>query len=338
MITKNQLNKQSLANEMQEIAKRIAVNDVKDAIYFPKYFQIETTRLCNARCPFCAIDQWDKTTRFMSDELFSKIVQEMKEYADWIEFIAVQRAGEPLLDKKIAERVKAFKDIGIKRVSMSTNASLLNDAKAMKLIEAGIDEVMFSIDSVDKDPYEKMRVGLKYETVINNIKNFFRLRDKHKPKIIIRIRGVSFYDINLEQERKALQRWEEFWDEYKKPHDRIYMKNAHNWGNQKLWEGQKDKMEQVFEVFHPCVLPWSTMHVTAMGVVPLCPQDYDATSNIGDINNQTIADVWRGKSWNRIRNLHATGRRNEIKLCQGCRLFDKDFHLEDWQQKYLYDS
>ena len=338
MITKEQLSEQSLAKEMQDITRRIDVDDIDEALFFPKYFQIETTRLCNARCPFCAIDQWDKTTTFMSDDLFSKIVKEMKEFADWIEVVNVQRAGEPLIDKKIIERVRAFKEIGIKSVNISTNASLLNEARATKLIEAGIDEVMLSIDSVDKEPYEKMRVGLKYETVIDNIKRFFRLREKLNPKVIIRVRGVSFYDINNEKHRKELQRWEDFWNKNKKPQDRIYMKRAHNWGNQKIWDGHKDKMEPVNEIFHPCVLPWSTMHVTAMGIVPLCPQDYDATMNIGDINKQTIAEVWKGENWNRIRNLHATGQRNDIELCKGCKLFDLDFKLENWQQIQLWEG
>ena len=332
---KDLITDQNLSAELDEVAKRVGVKNLEEALYFPKYFQIETTRLCNARCPFCAIDQWDKSTPYMSEELFSKIVDEMSRYSDWIEVVSVQRAGEPFMDAKIIDRVRRFKEAGIRRVNMSTNASMLHERKARELLDAGIDEVMLSIDSVDKEPYEMMRKGLNYEKVLANIRTFFRLRDELRPDVIIRVRGVSFHDMDRGDHRAELQRWEDFWGQLRKPQDRIYMKHAHNWGNQKKWDGHTPDYGWVY---HPCVLPWSTMHVTAMGKVPLCPQDYDATADIGDINTHTIAEVWRNAKWQEIRRLHSTGNRNEMPLCRGCRLFDKEFYMENWQQKELYEG
>ena len=91
-------------------------------------------------------------------------------------------------------------------------------------------------------------------------------------------------------------------------------------------------------IYHPCILPWSTMHITSMGIVPLCPQDYDAKENISDINKDSIADVWKNENWSRIRMLHKTGQRNKISLCQGCKLFDLEHSLESWKNKQLYDT
>lgn len=336
MITRlEDVTEHNLKQEMQDIARRLDLQNPDDALYFPKYFQIETVRVCNARCPFCAIDQWDKSVPLMSDTLFNKIADEMAGYTHWIEFVAVQRAGEPLLDKKLGARVRRLKEVGIKRVSIATNASMLTEKKAIELLSAGLDEAMLSIDSVEKKEYERMRVGLRYERVIQNIRTFFRVRDEINPSAVVRVRGVSFYNIDNKEDRSEMRRWEDFWNELKKPQDRIYLKRAHNWGNQKVWEGYTPNDEPVY---HPCVLPWSTMHITAMGVVPLCPQDYDAKMNIGDINVQTIAEVWRSENWDRIRRLHRTGNRSEIPFCQGCRIFDREFSLEKWQQKELYEG
>lgn len=326
---------ENLRKEMQAIADRMRLPHADEALRFPKFFQIETTRICNARCPFCAIDQWDKSVPMMSDKLFEKIVTEMADYKDWIEFVAVQRAGEPLLDKKIVERVRALKEIGIKRVSLSTNASMLTEQKSTALLEAGLDEMMLSIDSIDKDTYQKMRVGLDFETVIQNIRTFFRVRNRIKPDVVVRVRGVSFHRIDDSGHRTEMNRWERFWDELKRPHDRIYLKRAHNWGNQVEWKGHTPVYEAVY---HPCILPWSTMHVTAMGKVPLCPQDYDAKMNIGDVNVHPIAEIWKNENWRRIRELHKTGQRNQISFCQGCKLFDLENSLEKWQEKQLYEG
>lgn len=311
--------------ELQDIARRLNLEKLEDALYFPKYFQVETIRVCNAKCPFCAVDQWDKSTPLMPDELFEKIAEEMSDYSDWIEFVSIQRAGEPLLDKKIVPRVKRLKDAGIKHVTMSTNASFLGEDKSRQLLDAGLDEVMMSIDSIDRPSYEKMRVGLDYDQVIANIQNFFKLRNQLNPKVIVRVRGVSFHDLENDESRAELARWTHFWDEIKLPHDRIYMKKPHNWGNQKEW----DTVPEYADIFHPCVLPWSTMHVTAMGTVPLCPQDYDGKADLGNVWNQSIAEIWRGEGWDRIRRLHRTGQRNQIDFCRGCRLFDEEFHMEN---------
>jgi radical SAM protein with 4Fe4S-binding SPASM domain len=184
---------------------------------------------------------------------------------------------------------------------------------------------MLSIDSVEKEQYEQMRVGLNYEQVMGNIRGFFRLRDELKPDCIIRVRGVSFHDPTVPEDLAEIQRWEHFWDGMKKPHDRIYMKRAHTWGNQRVVEGHSPVYDLVY---HPCVIPFSTMHVTAMGHVALCPQDFDATINFGDLNTSSIEEVWRGAKMSDMRALHMSGNRNEVSLCQGCRLFDEEFSLE----------
>ncbi|MCH7954268.1 MAG: radical SAM protein [Candidatus Marinimicrobia bacterium] len=328
ILTKNEATKANLNLEMKDIARRLNLSDYKEGLQFPKYFQIETVRHCNAHCPFCPVDEWDKSTPFMSEELFDKIVDEIAPYSDWINFVTVQRAGEPLMDKNIAKHISKLKAAGIKKVLMSTNASLLTDKKAREILDAGLDEIMLSIDSVDKEQYEKMRVGLKYETTIKNIKNFFRLRDIINPEMLVRVRGVSFFNLTDSDQRDELERWESFWDQLRKPHDRIYMKQAHNWGNQVEWDSNIPEFDSIY---HPCILPWSTMHITAMGIVPLCGQDYDALMNIGNINTTTIAEVWKNEKWTEIREKHQSGNRNDISMCRGCRLFDEEFSIEKKQ-------
>ena len=325
ILSRQELTPASMQRELDDLSRRMEVSAVDDALYFPKYFQIETTRICNAQCPFCAIDVWDKSVPYMPDKLFRKIADELIEYKDWVKFVDLQRSGEPLLDPKIYERVKYLKDGGMKLIVITTNASALTEKNSRRLLEAGIDEVMLSIDSVEKERYEKLRVGLKFEQVMANIERFFRLRDELRPNCIVRVRGVSFHDYDNADDVKEIETWETFWAQYRKPHDRIYMKRAHNWGNQKVLQMFSPEYNWVF---HPCIIPWSTMHISAMGTVALCPQDFDAVANLGDINTSTIAEVWRGEKMQAVRRQHATGERNQINFCQGCRIFDEEYSLE----------
>lgn len=320
--------KANLNLEMIDIARRLNLDNYKESLHFPKYFQIETVRYCNAHCPFCPVDEWDKSVPFMPEPLFDKIVEEMSNYSDWIKLVTVQRAGEPLMDKNIALHIAKLKKVGIKKTSISTNASLLTEKKAIEIIEAGLDEIMFSIDSVEKEEYEKMRVGLKFETTLKNIIKFFELRERLKPDMVVRVRGVSFFDLRKDEHKHELENWEAFWGKFRKPHDRIYMKQAHNWGNQLHWE---DHIPSHSWVYHPCILPWSTMHISAMGIVALCCQDYDAVMNIGNIHKETIAEVWENEIWAGIREKHESGNRNDIEMCQGCTLFDEELSIEKKQ-------
>jgi radical SAM protein with 4Fe4S-binding SPASM domain len=233
--------------------------------------------------------------------------------------------------------VKQLKDGGIKHVALATNASGLNEKNARALLEAGIDEVMMSIDSVVKETYEKLRVGLNYEQVMYNIKNYFRLRDEIRPTSQIRVRAVCVFD--PDEGQQELLDWENFWRPMKKPHDRIYMKRVHSWGNQVEVDGAPSPEA---DVLHPCIIPWSTMHITAMGRIALCPHDYDALADLGDVNIHSIAEVWQAAKLQEVRRLHATGNRNDISFCRGCRTFDEAFSLErdkeNWRTKRRGDE
>lgn len=117
----------NLQEVMKQLAQRLNLENIEEALYFPRYYQVETVRVCNARCPFCPVDEWDKSVPVMAEDLFEKIASEMAGYADWIQAVWLQRAGEPLLDKKIVPHVRRMKDAGIKWVGISTNASMLTE-------------------------------------------------------------------------------------------------------------------------------------------------------------------------------------------------------------------
>jgi len=113
-----------------------------------------------------------------------------------------------------------------------------------------------------------------------------------------------------------------------RPHDRVYMKKLHTWGNSHIWEEKAGEYNHNLH-YNPCIAPWGTFHVTAMGKVPLCGQDMDAKMNLGDVTTHSIKEIWQGEKFQEIRRLHAAGRRNEIKFCQGCRLFEPEFSIEE---------
>ncbi|WP_455539213.1 SPASM domain-containing protein [Terrisporobacter sp.] len=65
----------------------------------------------------------------------------------------------------------------IKKVELLTNGTLLDEEMSRNLLEAGLTMLWISIDSLEPEGYEKIRVNSKLEKIITNIKIFNRLRE-----------------------------------------------------------------------------------------------------------------------------------------------------------------
>ena len=67
--------------------------------------------------------------------------------------------GEPLLHPQLCEIIRHAKEQGIVDVIINTNATHLDDSYAEKLLNSGLDYIIFSFDGGTKETYEKNRVS-----------------------------------------------------------------------------------------------------------------------------------------------------------------------------------
>src|SRR5882672_2334498 len=77
---KAQRNNHPCWGEMKDyLVRRISPTEsYNDLLDFPRFFEIETVNACNARCPMCTINDWDRRDGLMSDDLYKRIVDEIK--------------------------------------------------------------------------------------------------------------------------------------------------------------------------------------------------------------------------------------------------------------------
>lgn len=284
-------------------------------VSFPRYIEIETVNVCNARCPMCTIDDWERGVQPMTDELFEKIAAEVIANADVVRRVSLYRDGEPLIDKKLAARVKRLTDGGVKNTAISTNVSLLNEARAKQLLESGLSLIILSIDSMKKDVFEAIRVRLKFEEVLENALGLIRLRDQMQAKTKIWVRMIR-----QESNQDEWPAYEAYWSKRLGPMDRVYYHNIFNWGGQ-----LKDykPIASSFEPNLPCVALWSLLVIFCNGDVPLCNVDYNNKYPTGNVRDHTIAELWRSKIMNDRRALHLSGQKGAISLCANCNVWDE---------------
>lgn len=305
----------------KEMAKRIYLDTLEECFYYPRYFTIETCNNCNAQCIMCPKGQKGiKNIQVMEDMLFNKILNEISQYSSWIMMICLNSDGEPLLDKGISTKIKKLKNIGIKHVNISTNASLLTPQKIEELLESGLDDIRISLDGYEKKTYEKIRRGLKYDVVKENVLNLIKMRDAAQSKMEIRIRMVEL-DENL-QERKE---WMEYWKSKLRKSDKVQIMPMHTW-SQKIANEEQGQIE--FYSNKPCVSVFSSFTINYDGKVQLCDSDIEQQYIMGDIKENSIKDIWQGEKFEMIRKYHANGQRNHIKICRGCDHWSRYFNEE----------
>ena len=280
-------------------------------LMFPKRVQVETTSYCNAKCVMCPHPIMPRRNRQMEQGLFDKIINELSEHRNELKVLSLHFLGEPLMDPHLFERVKQAKDAGIKEVQLNTNAQLLDEEKAEKLIRSGIDTVTFSLDGLQPEIQEKRRVGTSLSTVVKNIDFLLYLIKKNsfsgkKPRTII-------YTIRNSSMDKA---WKPIVQKYKGIVDSIAVINQNNWGG-RIINTEKEQNLTAFRI--PCPLIFSTMPINVEGKVNLCCLDYADKEIMGDIHEASIYDIWNGKM-ERYRLLHIRNQSELIPFCKECSL------------------
>jgi radical SAM protein with 4Fe4S-binding SPASM domain len=121
-----------------------------------KSVEIETTSICNRRCPFCPV-AYDNSSQkvIMSDEIFNKIITELKDL-NFKSEIAFSGYGEPLLDKRLEEMVKMIKKELGSFVEIVTNGDFLTYERFKHLISEGVN--VFRLSQHDKEPSEAIKL------------------------------------------------------------------------------------------------------------------------------------------------------------------------------------
>lgn len=300
------------------LEKRMFLDNLNDCEYFPKYFTIETCNNCNAKCIMCPKGlKGTKKLELMEETLFDSIVEQLRDYSDWIEMICMNSDGEPTLDKFLSKRIKKLKDIGIKRVNISTNGQLLTDELIVKLIDSGLDDIRVSLDAYYEETYNKVRRGLDYKKVVENVKRLIEIRNEKNSNMEIRIRMVE-----LDENVNERELWSTYWKTLTTDIDKVQIMPKHSWSGQIEEEENEDIL---FYADKPCISVFSSMAINYDGTVQLCDSDIQQSVILGDVYTQKIKDIWNGERFREARGLHAYGERNKIEICKGCDHWSREF-------------
>lgn len=123
------------------------------------WFEWCTTNRCNLRCRYCYEGSKNGDAhRELTTEEAKKIIDTLSEASRLMgrPFVVCWSGGEPLLRNDIFELIEYAHGQGILN-SIATNGTLLTPEKAERLKEAGICNVLISLDSVKTNPHDQLR-------------------------------------------------------------------------------------------------------------------------------------------------------------------------------------
>jgi radical SAM protein with 4Fe4S-binding SPASM domain len=272
---------------------------------FPCYVLIEPTSICNLRCPMCfQVDKTFTKKKFMgmmSLDLFKSVADEC--YDEGLHAITLASRGEPLLHPNIIEMIRYLSYPKFFDVKINTNATRLTPDIIRAILESGISEIVFSVDSGDKAQYEEIRLNARFEEVFENVKMFNQIRESEYPgaRTISRISGVQLSD--KQSSELMVSRWSSIVDS-------ITVKPA-----SPRWDSYNNPIIKSKSV---CSLLSERMYVWWDGTVNPCDFDYKSELSPGNAGQESLRSLWNGKVYNRIIDNHKRKQRHQELPCDRC--------------------
>ena len=273
---------------------------------FPSHIDIETSSICNLNCPMCytTTDEFkEKVDAGLIDfKLFKKIIDESVKYN--LYSIRLSFRGEAFLHPKIYDMIKYAKDSGVKEVSSLTHGGHIDEKKFEHLIDLGLDWLTISFDGIG-EMYEKIRHPLKFDDAVQKIKNYQELKkEKGVVKPVIKVQTIW---------PAISKNPEEFYNIFNPITDQI--------ASNPLIDYLGNDSDIVYEENFTCPQLWQRMVIGSNGKVMMCANDEMNSHIVGDVNEDSIYNIWHGKKLNKARDIHKKHRgTKDLDVCKHCYL------------------
>jgi radical SAM protein with 4Fe4S-binding SPASM domain len=292
-----------------------------EALEFPMMCVLSFTYVCNAKCPNCPYTNSEirsdyKDQPFMQEDTFKIIADQCGEYGAWVR---ISGGGEPMLHPQAVELIEYAKKVGAK-VGLITNGSRFAEEDSRRLLTANVDMIEFSVDAADKKTYDRVRKGLRWATLVANVKRMVELRNKLKSGTKIIASGVNQEGVDIEAVEKF---WEPIVDNFQK---RKYL----TWGINDPAKSADPTPYLSPEDQIPCPFIFERLNIDSRGKVMVCGFDIAAVTDMGNVHEKTIKEIWQGEGFEHYRRKHLTGGGTDIELCSNC----PDWKYRSWKHNY----
>jgi MoaA/NifB/PqqE/SkfB family radical SAM enzyme len=300
---------------------------------FPTLLQIEPTNRCNLRCQVCPVGMGLKrSTGDMDLDMFKDLIDHLGKFLlvmmfwDW---------GEPFLNPDAYEMIQYARRAGIKVVCSTNGHVFADDEYARRVVNSGLDVLVFSVDGITQETYQTFRTQGKLETVIQGIRNVVEQRDRLRsatPVVNLRFIVMKHSEHEIPQLRPYARSLGVDVLTLRKFHfvpgtEKTVRDTAHETTRPErmvpsetrfqLPALQAGHLAPVRVARNPCKNLWNCPTIHRDGTVVSCFMDYDERRPLGSLRTQTFREIWCGEPYRRLRQAFRRSWQ-ELANCEKC--------------------
>lgn len=259
---------------------------------FPLMLNIEPTLACNLNCFMCPshsknLKQFQNRDKgFMAWDLFIKIVDECSTQGKLL-VLNMHKDGESTLHPKFVDMLTyAVRTQAAEVVHFNTNC-MVSQRTIDAIIDSGVHDITMSIDAFYPETFKKIKGIGALKQVVENVHYFINRRNKAGMKTpFIRVKMIGTQDT-----LKEFELFKNYWKDYA---DEVQLQMIHDFAGA-LNLGNSAVLR------YPCVFPFYSLAINWNGKVTLCHRDFNEDDIFGDVNSESIKDIYTSQKFTRYR-------------------------------------
>lgn len=285
--------------------------------WMPSAIGVELTDYCNLRCPECATGSGTtgRDKGYMDPELYRRIIAELR---PWLFNVNLYFQGEPMLHPSFFRFIEMSEGVN---TTVSTNGHFLSGDNAVRIARSGLGRLIVSLDGMDEKTYRIYRRGGDFNSVIEGIRNVSEsIRHAHsslKLELQFLVHKGNEHQmaeakefagkVNAAIKFKSVQVINEDCFEEWIPETTAYSRYSRTGDSYTIRSSLKNRCLRLW--YNPVIL-WDGK------VVPCC-FDKRGDHVMGNMNESSFTDIWKGKKFSDFR-LAVLNDRRGTEICRNC--------------------
>lgn len=282
---------------------------------------IETSTLCNLNCNYCGHSKHIWPEENMDFELYKKVIDQLGEFPEQLKKIELYFFGEPLCNPKLPDMIVYARKHGVsKTIDFTTNGLLFSKDKVDEFVKKGMpDTIRISLQGLDEMAYKKYcGAKIDFGQFLDNLKYLYQ--HKGDCKISMKIADISIKAID-----RGKEKFEAMFGDIA---DTLFVESIIPiYGDVDYEEvdpgikanalNGREKVKQT-KVNIVCHRPFYRLAVRTNGDVTAacCDQLHDV--KYGNINKNSLLEIWNGRSRTEFLKMMLRGERFNHPYCKEC--------------------
>ncbi|MGN7611470.1 radical SAM/SPASM domain-containing protein [Magnetococcales bacterium HHB-1] len=295
---------------------------------FPRVIRIEPSSACNLSCRHCPTGTVELDRGVMKGSLFRRVLQSIEPFKAHVKTVVLYHGGEPFLNKRFLSMHLSVKALGIPFIKTVSNGMLLSNDLIEGIVAQELDAIEFSLDGESALENNYVRRRGEFSTVVDHIKKLLdhkRREGKDKPQVVVSqtrfLISGEFPRDNPAPQGELLEAFADYLDQIT-----FQATWAMRWPHMRV----DDRIFSLFkDTTHAdrtyCDHLYHTLTIASNGDILPCCYDLTRQMVLGNIYHKTLADIWRGRTLNRLR--AAIDKGAYPVLCQRCNTVSTPVYL-----------